>query len=59
MNTMKQEALKIIKKMPDSVTIEDIMYHLYVLEKVRKGRVAVEQNETITIEKLKKELQKW
>src|SRR3954451_313789 len=35
--TAKQEARSLLEKLPDNCSIEDIQYHLYVLEKVRSG----------------------
>ncbi len=57
MESLKQEALNVISKMPDSAEIDDIMYQLYVIDKVRKGREAVQRGEIITIEDLKKEIE--
>jgi len=34
METLKQEALKVIAKLPDTANIDDIMYELYVIDKV-------------------------
>ena len=48
-----------IKKMPDSATIDDIMYRLYVIDKVRKGKQAVERGEIVSVEDLKKEMDTW
>ncbi|MEJ2731093.1 MAG: hypothetical protein P8185_21740 [Deltaproteobacteria bacterium] len=59
MKRLKQEALNVISKMPDTAEIDDIMYRLYVIDKVRKGREAVQRGETISIEDLKKELESW
>jgi hypothetical protein len=59
MQTIKQEAIELIAKLPDSVAMEDIMYHLYVLEKVKKGQEAIEQGEYFSIEDLKKEVKTW
>lgn len=59
MQTIKQEAIDLITKLPDSVVMEDIMYHLYVLEKVKKGQKAIEQGEYFSIEELKKEVKTW
>jgi hypothetical protein len=59
MKRLKQEALNVISKMPDTAEIYDIMYRLYVIDKVRKGREAVQRGETISIEDLKKELESW
>ena len=57
MESLKQEALNVISKMPDTAEIDDIMYRLYVIDKVRKGREAVRRGETISIEDLKKEME--
>jgi hypothetical protein len=37
MNTVKEEVKTLLEKLPDDCTIEDIQYHLYVLEKIQKG----------------------
>ncbi|MDP2280017.1 MAG: hypothetical protein Q8K51_17595 [Nitrospirota bacterium] len=59
MKTLKQEAIKTISKLPETATIDDIMYELFVVDKVKKGREAVERGESITIEELKREMQSW
>jgi hypothetical protein len=59
MDTLKQEAINAISKMPDSADIDEIMYRLYVIDKVKKSRDAVEQGETVAIEELKKEIESW
>jgi hypothetical protein len=59
MESLKQEALNVISKMPDTAEIDDIMHRLYVIDKVRKGREAVRRKETISIEDLKKEMESW
>ena len=56
MESLKQEALNVISKMPDTAEIDDIMFRLYVIDKVRKGREAIQRGETISVEKLKKEI---
>jgi hypothetical protein len=59
METLKQEALNVISKLPDTTDIDEIMYRLYVIDKVRKGRVAIQQGDTISLEDLKKEVESW
>ena len=59
MESLKQEALNVISKMPDTAEIDDIMYRLYVVDKVRKGREAVRRGEVLSIEELKKEAESW
>ena len=59
MNTLKQEALAAIEQLPETADIDAIMYKLYVIDKVRKGREAVEKGETISVEDLKREIESW
>ena len=59
MGSLKQEALNAISKMPDTVNIDDIMYRLYVIDKVRKGREAVWQGNVLSVEELKEEMKSW
>ena len=35
--TAKQEVQALLKKLPERCTIEDIQYHLYVIEKIHRG----------------------
>jgi hypothetical protein len=59
MNTLKQEALTAISQLPETTDVDTIMYRLYVIDKVRKGREAVEKGETISAEDLKREIESW
>lgn len=59
METLKQEAIRAISRLPESVNIDDIMYELYVIDKINKGREAAERGDSISIEELKKEMQSW
>ncbi len=57
--TLKQEAIHIISHLPDSADIDEIMYRLYVLGKVRKGREAVREGDTIPVGQLREEVGSW
>lgn len=59
METLKKDALDAISKLPESATIDDIMYRLYVIDKVRKGQEAVRKGDVISIDELKKEVRAW
>ena len=59
MQPAKQEALKTIGKLPDDADMDEIMYRLYVLDKIRKGQEAADQGKTITSEELKREIDTW
>lgn len=59
METLKHEAMNVISKLPESANIDDIMYELYVIDKVKKGKEAAERGETISIEELRREMRSW
>ena len=53
------DASSIILNLPKNVDIEELMYQLYVLKKVKKGQKEIEEGNFISIEELKKETQTW
>ena len=59
MNTLKQEALTAIAQLPETADVDTMMYRLYVIDKVMKGRAAVEKGETISAEDLRREIESW
>ncbi|MDA8125843.1 MAG: hypothetical protein M0009_11735 [Deltaproteobacteria bacterium] len=59
MNTLKQEALTAIAQLPETADVDTMMYRLYVIDKVMKGREAVEKGEAISAEDLKREIESW
>jgi stage III sporulation protein SpoIIIAA len=59
MKKLKDNVAKMIHDLPDSATLEDIQYHLYVLEKIRNGQKTIRDGNGITQEEAKKRLRKW
>lgn len=59
MQPVKQDALDTIGKLPDDADMDEIMYRLYVLDKIRKGQEAVKQGRTVSSEELKREIDSW
>jgi hypothetical protein len=59
MNNLKQEALTAIAQLPETADVDAIMYRLYVIDKVMKGRKAVEKGATISAEDLRREIESW
>ena len=59
MESLQKEAMNAISKMPETADIDDIMYRLYVIDKVRKGREAVQQGKVISVDELREETQSW
>ncbi|MFV1976701.1 MAG: hypothetical protein ACC651_13205 [Candidatus Scalindua sp.] len=59
MDTLKKEAMSAISKLPETADIDDIMYRLYVIDKIKKGQKAIKDGKTISVESLKEELKSW
>ena len=59
MSTAKEEVEALLSKLPDDCSIEDIQYHLYVIEKVRKGLEVADSQGTISHEEVERRLGKW
>jgi hypothetical protein len=57
--TAKQEAKSLLERLPDNCSLEDIQYHLYVLEKVRSGLEDAHEKGTISQEEVELRLSKW
>lgn len=57
--TLKQEALESIQRLPDNADIDEIMYRLHMLDKLRKSRAAIEQGQVISHDDLKHEINQW
>lgn len=55
----KKEALETIRKVPDDADMDDIMYQLYVFDKIRKGQQAVDLGKVTTSEELKHDIEIW
>ena len=59
MRSAREEALESISKMPNAATMDDIMYRLYVLDKIRIGIEAAERGDVISSEDLRQEMETW
>jgi len=59
MSTAKEEVESLLNKLPDDCSLEDIQYHLYVLEKVRHGLEVADNQGTLTQEEVEGQLGKW
>jgi predicted transcriptional regulator len=47
MATAKQDARKILENLPDEASLEDIQYHLYVLQRIERGREDIEAGRVV------------
>jgi predicted transcriptional regulator len=59
MATAKHDARKILDGLPDEVSLEDIQYHLYVLQRIERGREDVASGRTVSQDEVEQRLAKW
>ena len=59
MSVAKQEVEALLKKLPNECTLEDVQYHLYVLEKIQRGIKVADEQGTISQEDAEARLSKW
>lgn len=58
MLTAKEDALRIVGQLPDEATLEDIQYHLYVLQKVENARQAIDRGDVLSQEEVERRLKR-
>jgi hypothetical protein len=55
----KDEVRALLDRLPDSVTLEDIQYHLDVVVKVLKAEASLERGEGMTQHEFDRRFAKW
>ncbi|MCI2424653.1 hypothetical protein LM599_01275 [Candidatus Acetothermia bacterium] len=56
---VKEQAIELIRSLPDDCTLEDIQYHLYVRTKVERGIRAIDEGRVVTQEEAEKKVKEW
>ena len=59
MSTTKKKVESLLNKLPDNCSLEDVQYHLYVVEKVLHGLEVADKERKITQEEAEGLLSKW
>lgn len=59
MQTAKEEVRNLLSRLPEECTLEDIQYHLYVLQKIEHGLKDVEEGRMHSQEEVEKMMSKW
>jgi len=59
MSVTKQEVEALLKKLPDECTLEDVQYHLYVMEKIQRGIKVADEKGSISQKDAEARLSKW
>ncbi len=57
--SVKDEVISLIKQLPDDTTLDDIMYHLYVNQKILRGLEDIEKGNVYTNEEVEEMSKEW
>jgi predicted transcriptional regulator len=59
MQSAKQDVSELLNRLPEDCSLEDIQYHLLVLQKIQRGLKDIEEGEAYTQEEVEKMMSKW
>ena len=59
MQTAKDEVRKLLERIPDEATFEEIQYHIYVREKIAHGLADAEAGRVISSVEAERRMAKW
>lgn len=59
MQIAKQQVASMLQKLPDDCSLEDIQYHLYVIEKIKNGVARAEAEGAVSQQDAEQQLAKW
>jgi predicted transcriptional regulator len=54
----KQTVRELLDRLPDDCSLDDVQYHLYVLQSIERGRADAEAGRTMSHEDVARELRK-
>jgi len=59
MATAKKAVRDLLRKLPEDCSLEDVQYHLYVLQKIERGLKDVDEGRVYTQNEVEKMMAKW
>ncbi len=59
MSTAKEDVKALLDKLPDDCSLEDVQYHLYVVEKIRRGIERAETEAVLSQDDVERKFSKW
>lgn len=55
----RDELISFLQTQPKDISVEDVMYHIYVIQKIRKGQKALKEGMKYSDEEVEAILRKW
>lgn len=59
MATAKKAVRDLLRKLPEDCSLEDVQYHLYVLQKIERGLKDVDEGRIYTQDEVEKMMARW
>ena len=59
MISAKHQVESLLERLPDDCSLEDVQYHLYVIEKIRRGQQRAETEGALSQEEVEKRMERW
>jgi predicted transcriptional regulator len=59
MNTAKDEVRKLLDRLPEETSFEEIQYQVYVLDAISRGSEEIDRGDAVEHEEVKRRLAKW
>jgi hypothetical protein len=59
MNAVKEDVQTMLNRLPADCTLEDVQYHLYVMEKVKNGIGRAEREGAVAQEAIEQRFESW
>jgi len=57
--SIKDEVISLIKKLPDDISLDEIMYYLYVKQQISEGLQDIEKGKVHSLEEIKEMSKQW
>jgi predicted transcriptional regulator len=59
MGRPKEEIRRLLDKLPEDVSYEDVQYHIYVQQAVQRGLDAADRGEVVSQQEIERRMAKW
>lgn len=59
MSNAKEEMRALLDRLPDDCSLEDVQYHLYVVEKIHRGLERAEKEGVLNQDEVERKFNKW
>lgn len=59
MTIRKEEVVRLINEFPDQVDVEELIYRLYLLEKIKASETDITAGRTLSIDELRAQAATW